>query len=99
MSLVLLYFVLFLVKQPSLSSNWLTIKQTFQNFLGIGAAKVKAARNARKAAQIGFDRSKNSIKVSNTGTGVPLDQVLRFKYQKGFTQAVRLPCTKKDLLM
>lgn len=69
------------------------------NFLGIGAARVKAARNARKAAQIGFNRSKNSIKLSNTGTGVPLERVLRFKYQKGFTQAVRLPCTKKDLLM
>jgi len=65
--------------------------------LGIGAAKAKAARNARKAAQIGVDRTKKSAKkYSNTGSGVPIEEVIRFKYQKGFTQAVRLPCSKSD---
>ena len=67
------------------------------NFLGIGAARAKAARNARKASLV--SGSKRKVKLSNVGTGVPLDQVVRFKYQKGFTQAVRLPCTKKDLLL
>jgi len=70
-----------------------------QNFLGVGAAKAKAARTARKAVQVGFDRSKDRVKLSNTGSGVPLDQVIRFKYQKGFTQAVRLPCNKNDLIL
>ena len=67
------------------------------NFLGIGAAKAKAARNARKAALV--SGSKNKVKLSNVGTGVPLDQVIRFKYQKGFTQAVRLPCVKGDIFL
>lgn len=71
-----------------------------QNFLGIGAAKAKAARSARKAALVGFDRgAKKKKKISNTGSGVPLDEVLRFKYQKGFTQAVRLPCSRDDFTL
>ena len=70
-----------------------------QNFLGIGAAKAKASRSARKAALVGFDRAKKKKKISNTGSGVPLDEVLRFKYQKGFTQAVRLPCSRDDFTL
>jgi chromosome transmission fidelity protein 18 len=72
---------------------------TTQNFLGIGAAKAKAARSARKAADVGFDRSKSRKNLSNSGSGRSIDQVLRYKYQKGFTQAVRLPCSKDDLLL
>ncbi|GFH61721.1 hypothetical protein CTEN210_18197 [Chaetoceros tenuissimus] len=72
-------------------------KKAASNFLGIGAARAKAARTARKAAQVGFDRSKGRVKYSNTGSGIIIDKVIRFKYQKGFTQAVRLPCTKRDL--
>lgn len=67
------------------------------NFLGVGAAKAKAARTARKAALVGFDKSKR-LKVSNSGSGIPFDQVVRFKYQKGFTQAVRTPCKMEDII-
>ena len=68
--------------------------------MGIGAAKAKAARNARKVAQLGFGgRKKAEKKLSNTGSGVPLESVIRFKYQKGFTQAVRVPCSKNDFTM
>jgi chromosome transmission fidelity protein 18 len=67
------------------------------NFLGIGAAKAKAARNARKAALVGFNKSKKA-KVSNTGSDIPMNRVCKFKYQKGFTQAVRTPCRMQDLV-
>ena len=69
-----------------------------QNFLSIGAAKAKAARSARRAALVGFRRGKKEAKLSNTGSGVPLKAVVRFKYQKGFTQAVRTPCRSQDIL-
>eukprot|EP00550_Attheya_septentrionalis_P001585 CAMPEP_0198293954 /NCGR_PEP_ID=MMETSP1449-20131203/19724_1 /TAXON_ID=420275 /ORGANISM="Attheya septentrionalis, Strain CCMP2084" /LENGTH=1067 /DNA_ID=CAMNT_0043993725 /DNA_START=108 /DNA_END=3311 /DNA_ORIENTATION=- len=68
-----------------------------KSFLGLGAARAKAARTARKAALVGFDRSKK-IKLSNSGTGLPLDTVIKFRYQKGFTQAVRVPCCAEDLI-
>lgn len=67
------------------------------NFLGIGAAKARAAKTARKAALVGFDRSKRQ-KLSNSGSGMPFHQVVKFKYQKGFTQAVRTPCRLEDLV-
>lgn len=67
------------------------------NFLGLGAQKAKAARMARKAALVGFDKSKR-LKVSNSGSEIPLNQVIRFKYQKGFTQAVRTPCKIEDIV-
>ena len=68
-----------------------------QNFLGVGAARAKAARSARKAAQVGYGKGpKKAKKLSNAGSGVPLEEVIRFKYQKGFTQAVRIPCNKND---
>jgi len=73
-----------------------TVKAT-ANFLGIGAAKAKAARTARKAALVGFDKS-TRLKMSNSGSNVPLTQVVRFKYQKGFTQAVRTPCKIEDIV-
>ena len=67
------------------------------NFLGLGAMKARAARTARNAANVGFDRTKKE-KLSNTGSNIPLNKVIRFKYQKGFTQAVRTPCLIEDLL-
>jgi chromosome transmission fidelity protein 18 len=47
---------------------------------------------------VGFEKPEKKQKVSHTGSGVPLSQVLRFKYQKGFSQAVRVPCKIEDLL-
>eukprot|EP00956_Cyclotella_meneghiniana_P010482 scaffold14602_cov52-Cyclotella_meneghiniana.AAC.5 len=68
-----------------------------RNFLNVGAAKAKEAKSARRAARVGFDRSKK-VKLSNTGSGIELSKVIRFKFQKGFTQAVRAPCQMEDLL-
>lgn len=68
-----------------------------KNFLGKRAAKAKEAKSAKRAARVGFDRSKKT-KFSNTGSGVELSKVIRFKYQKGFSQAVRAPCPLEDLL-
>lgn len=68
-----------------------------KNFLGFRAAKAKEAKSARRAATVGFDRSKK-VKLANTGSGNELSKVIRFKYQKGFTQAVRAPCQIEDLL-
>ena len=72
-------------------------KRVARNFLNIGAAKAKEAKSARRAARVGFDRSKK-VKLSNTGSGVELSKVIRFKFQKGFTQAVRAPCQMEDLM-
>jgi chromosome transmission fidelity protein 18 len=74
------------------------INKKVTNFLGVGAQKAKAARTARKKAQVGMISTSNSVKLSHTGTGLPVDQVIRFKYQKGFTQAVKTPCRVEDLL-
>jgi len=68
---------------------------TAQNFLGIGARKAKAARNARCAARVGYKSTRN--KVSYTGSGIPFKEVIRLKYVKGFTEAVRTPCRLDDL--
>ena len=68
-----------------------------KNFLGFRAAKAKEAKTARRAATVGFDRSKK-VKLSNTGSGNEISNVIRFKYQKGFTQAVTAPCQLEDLI-
>ena len=68
-----------------------------KTFLGIQARKVKEARSAKTAARVGGS-AKNRVKVSHTGSNVPLSQVVRLKYVKGFTQAVRTPCQIDDLL-
>jgi chromosome transmission fidelity protein 18 len=73
------------------------VEKASKNFLGDAAARARAARSERKAAMVGFDRSKTKAKLSNTGSGVPFEDVVRFKYQKGFTQAVRTPCRMEDL--
>jgi len=66
-----------------------TEKDTPKSFLGIGAQKAKAARVARKKALVGFMKTSAE---AHTGSGSLLKQVIRFKYHKGFTQAVRIPC-------
>lgn len=69
-----------------------------ENFLLLGARKAKAARTSRTAARVGLQpASHQSTKQSKTGSGVPLSQVVRLKYVKGFTQAVRTPCKLDDL--
>ena len=72
-------------------------KRVARNFLSIRAAKAKEAKSARRAARVGVDRSKK-VKLSNTGSGVEISKVIRFKFQKGFTQAVRAPCEIEDLI-
>jgi chromosome transmission fidelity protein 18 len=76
-----------------------TKKHKAANFLTIGAQKAKTARSARSAARVGFQRANtnNQNKLSNSGSGVPLQHVVRFRYVKGFTQAVRTPCVLEDL--
>lgn len=71
-------------------------KPTAQNFLLVGAKRAKELKSARNAARVGFTRSEGE-KLSHTGSGVPLARVLRLKYVKGFTEAVRKPCTLQDL--
>jgi hypothetical protein len=61
-----------------------------KNFLGALAAKTKAVKYSKTIS------IEKSVPLSNTGSGVPLDSVVKFKYQKGFTQAVRMPCSRKD---
>jgi chromosome transmission fidelity protein 18 len=76
----------------------LKVEPALKNFLGIGAQKAKASRNARKKALVGFNNRVRAEKLTHTGSGIPLTQVVRFKYQKGFTQAVRTACQMEDLL-
>jgi hypothetical protein len=69
-----------------------------KNFLGIVAQQSKNSRHARKKALVGFNPKLREDKLTHTGSGMPLSQVIRFKYQKGFTQAVKTPCRMQDLL-
>jgi sRNA-binding protein len=73
-------------------------KDAPKNFLGAYAVKSKAAQNAKKAALIGIEKSSTKVQLSNTGSGVPLENAVKFKYQKGFTQAVRMPCSARDFM-
>jgi chromosome transmission fidelity protein 18 len=67
------------------------------DFLVIGARKAKEARSARNAARVGIQRSKRT-RLSHTGSGLHLTGVVRLKYVKGFTQAVRTPCQLDELV-
>lgn len=69
-----------------------------KNFLGFRAAKAKQAKTAARAARAGHTNNTKKVKLSNSGSGVEISKVVRFKYQKGFTQAVRAPCQLEDLL-
>ena len=73
-------------------------KDVPKNFLGAFAVKSKAAQNAKKAALIGIEKSSTKVQLSNTGSGVPLENAVKFKYQTGFTQAVRMPCSARDFM-
>lgn len=68
---------------------------TAQNFLGIQARKSKQMRSARTAARVGMTKKRK--KESHTGSQALLSEVVRLKYVKGFTQAVRAPCKLSDL--
>jgi chromosome transmission fidelity protein 18 len=76
------------------------------NFLLLGAKRAKALRSARTAARVGckhaastFNDAKGiNTRLSNTGSGIPLSDVVRLKYVKGFTQAVSMPCRLEDIL-
>ncbi|GMI18285.1 hypothetical protein TrLO_g2779 [Triparma laevis f. longispina] len=59
----------------------------------------KKAKNARRAASVGFAEKKaKSKKLSHSGSGELLDQVIKFKHQKGFTQAVRISSKMGDFM-
>jgi len=75
-----------------------TPSPTAGNFLGIAAKKGKAAKSARRAAALGLNRSSSKKqKLAHSGSGFLLTHVVRMKYVKGFTQAVRTPCRLNDL--
>lgn len=73
-------------------------KKNAFNFLELGAKKAKAALTARKMARAGLDCRKTKTLLAHTGSQVPLSNVMRLKYTKGFTQAVRVPCRLEDLV-
>ena len=73
-------------------------KTTSFNFLELGAKKAKAAMTARKMARAGLQLTKTEVRLTHTGSQVPLSKVMRLKYTKGFTQAVRVPCRLEDLV-
>ncbi|KAL7529733.1 hypothetical protein ACHAXR_003127, partial [Thalassiosira sp. AJA248-18] len=70
-------------KQPASNSSVTPKKQPTEdgsnstsaakNFLGKRAAKAKEGKAARRAARVGFDRSKK-VKLSNTGSGVEISK-------------------------
>lgn len=75
-----------------------TPSPTAGNFLGLAAKKGKAAKSARRAAALGLNRlSSKKQKLAHSGSGFLLSHVVRMKYVKGFTQAVRTPCRLNDL--
>lgn len=67
-----------------------------KNFLGVGAKRARQMKSARKAAAVGLGSKKN--KMAHTGSGLRLNEVIRLRYVKGFTQAVRTPCRREDIL-
>jgi hypothetical protein len=77
------------------------------NFLLLGAKKAKALRSARSAARVGCvvvddlthrnNKAASTERLCHTGSGMPLSQVVKLKYVKGFTQAVSMPCRLDDL--
>jgi chromosome transmission fidelity protein 18 len=73
-----------------------TLSKRPENFLAVGAKQAKAARHARNAARVGFQTSRQE-KLANTGSGKKLSEVVRLRFIKGFTEAVRIPCRMDDL--
>lgn len=85
------------LKKKSKADSPTSVVPTSRNFLQIGARKALEAKSARHAARVGYDRCKQNKK-SHTGSGVPLAGVLRLKFVKGYTEAVRTPCYIDELL-
>ena len=58
-------------------------------------------KSARRAAAVGLEAgggpSSKKIKLAHTGSGFALNQVVKMRYVKGFTQAVRTKCRLEDL--
>jgi chromosome transmission fidelity protein 18 len=79
-------------KRPRTSSS----PSAAKNFLGIGAKKAKLAHSHRKAAAVGLGSKTN--KMAHTCSGFRLNQAIRLRHVKGFTQAVRTPCRQHDLM-
>ena len=73
-------------------------KKAAFSFLDLGAQKAKASTQARKMARAGLQGAKTKSRLAHTGSQVPLSNVMRLKYTKGFTQAVRVPCRLDDLV-
>ncbi|KAG7363892.1 replication factor C large subunit [Nitzschia inconspicua] len=71
------------------------VRLTADNFLGVAARQDREAKSARRRVAISGVSAKR--KLSHTGSGLLLNQVVRMKYVKGFTQAVRTPCRLQDL--
>jgi chromosome transmission fidelity protein 18 len=75
---------------------------TAGNFLVIAARRGKEARKSSRQlaglrGSLSLDNHHKLLSLSHTGSGLPLNQVVRMKYVKGFTQAVRTPCRWQDL--
>lgn len=70
-------------------------------FLGLNAAKAKASAKARRAASVGFKQTssgKKAAKKAHSGSGASLDEVMKYSYHKGFTQAVKQAVKLNDLI-
>jgi hypothetical protein len=69
------------------------------NFLSIGAKRAKLARSARTAARVRTTSVVTTVStISHTGSGESLQHVIKLKFVKGFTQAVRTPCSIEELI-
>lgn len=61
---------------------------------GNGLSAISSPKHQQKAEQ----PTKKRVRLNHSGSDIPLDQVVKFKYQKGFTQAVRTPCKIQDFM-
>lgn len=68
------------------------------NFLLAQAERAKAVKTARKRARAGIEGPVKKKQTSFTGSNVPMKHVMRLRYVRGFTQAVRVPCKQEDIL-
>ena len=69
------------------------------SFLAQKAAKAKSAKKARRAQAVGITRDKTVKVKSHTGSGVEISEVVKFKHQKGFTQAVKIKSKMSDFVL
>uniref|UniRef100_A0A7S1B434 AAA+ ATPase domain-containing protein n=1 Tax=Corethron hystrix TaxID=216773 RepID=A0A7S1B434_9STRA len=82
--------------QPSSSKQRKGANSSLSAFLSRGRPKGKESidENDSRAKE----SARKKIKHSHTGTGLLLSDVIWYKYQKGFSQAVKVPCKMEDLL-